>query len=487
VNVGNGPANGQITGYSTPNASAYTYEDRRNPNFSQGFTNATYESGGTQADQERREKSKATGQGGILSNEVIADARSFKPDAGLYALDGRSGAYDEELSRYRGLGNMSGARSAPQMDPGYQNQARAWQNIAASEYFDAATGRKPSVAQAQMMRGLGQSQSANTAMAASMGGGGVNRAAGLRAAMRANNQQAGDVTSQAGIAAMQERERAREGLMQSGTSMRGQDIGFAQGNAQLQAGQNALNDQREMGYERLGAGLQEQQFRAQQEYAKQLQQSELEQRKLNQRTEEYNSSAGGVGAIGQLVGGIASVFSDENAKKDIRKMGEESEDWSKSLSARMDSFYGNRDEERKHRMRALDEEQAELDAKKKGGGGLFGGLSDKRQKSGESKLRDFSRKIEPFEYRYKDEPSSAPKRPGIMAQDAEKSALGEEIVADTPAGKVMKMPETLGVSLASISLLRKEVDELKAKLKAKDSKAKSKGKKKRKDDDEDED
>jgi hypothetical protein len=106
--------------------------------------------------------------------------------------------------------------------------------------------------------------------------------------------------------------------------------------------------------------------------------------------------------------------------------------------------------------------------------GMGAALSDERAKKniqpGEGQVRDLLDKAQPHAYEYKD-----PSQPGAgegtyvspMAQELEKSAIGQNMVMDTPNGKMVDYGKGLGAMLAAQSMLQKRVDELEGQLKAK--------------------
>lgn len=92
------------------------------------------------------------------------------------------------------------------------------------------------------------------------------------------------------------------------------------------------------------------------------------------------------------------------------------------------------------------------------GSGLGGMLSDERRKSNISELSsddidEFLASLSGKEFDYDDGPSN---RVGVMAQDIEKTPIGDRVVRDTDEGKVLDEHNLLGAILASLGRLEKK-------------------------------
>lgn len=94
-------------------------------------------------------------------------------------------------------------------------------------------------------------------------------------------------------------------------------------------------------------------------------------------------------------------------------------------------------------------------------------LSDKNQKTNiqesSQEIGKFLKALSAKSYDYKD--SSMPgagegKRYGIIAQDLEKSEMGKSLVMDSPLGKMVNVPQSVGALLAAVSHLNKRLDKL---------------------------
>ncbi len=83
-------------------------------------------------------------------------------------------------------------------------------------------------------------------------------------------------------------------------------------------------------------------------------------------------------------------------------------------------------------------------------------------------IDDFLNKLKPAKYDYKDEVKDSPfasdePQLGVMAQDLEKSELGEESVIDTEEGKAVDYDDLQPKMLAALAQLKSDIDELKKK------------------------
>lgn len=96
-------------------------------------------------------------------------------------------------------------------------------------------------------------------------------------------------------------------------------------------------------------------------------------------------------------------------------------------------------------------------------------VSDERQKNapapGEGAAAQFLRAIEPKTYTYKNQAFGQGPQLGVMAQDLEKAGpVGQQMVMDTPMGKMVDYGKGFGALMASNAALQQQVDELNKKL-----------------------
>lgn len=73
--------------------------------------------------------------------------------------------------------------------------------------------------------------------------------------------------------------------------------------------------------------------------------------------------------------------------------------------------------------------------------------------------------LRPQSYKYKDEGSDSARRPGIMAQDMEKTPEGAAIVEQTPMGKAINLNRAVSLSLASQADMQQRLKNLESSYK----------------------
>jgi len=108
------------------------------------------------------------------------------------------------------------------------------------------------------------------------------------------------------------------------------------------------------------------------------------------------------------------------------------------------------------------------------GGAALASLSDKNQKKNIKKadeeaserIGEFLDALDSYSFEYKDEKHGQGEKVGVMAQDLEKSSLGEQMVRDTPDGKMVDFGQGFAAILAAQAELKDELDKLKNKRKA---------------------
>lgn len=107
-----------------------------------------------------------------------------------------------------------------------------------------------------------------------------------------------------------------------------------------------------------------------------------------------------------------------------------------------------------------------------GGGSWMDALSDKNQKTkiappSDEKLGRFVDSLKAYEYNYKnpEQPGAGPgKFVSPMAQDIEKTELGQGLVEDTPQGKVVNYGKAGGLMLATAAMLNDRQNEIEAQM-----------------------
>lgn len=131
------------------------------------------------------------------------------------------------------------------------------------------------------------------------------------------------------------------------------------------------------------------------------------------------------------------------------------------------------DADQANRQAALDMEKLKNEAYSggEGGGGFLGGLfsalSDETAKTeikpADKELAAFLDSLEPHSYRYKNAKNGQGRRISVMAQELEKSKLGEEFVFETAQGKAVDYGKGLGTMLAAQAMINKRLKKLEAK------------------------
>lgn len=362
-----------------------------------------------------------------------------------------------------------------------QDQFRSQQMGLAQALQQQAAGQGPSLAGAQFAQARDAGIAQQMALAASARG--QNAALGQRQVAQqaaSMNQQA---ARDAGTARIQEQLAARDqlsGVLQQG---RGQDIGLATSQAELQL-QSALEAQKIRN-------------QAQQYYQGQLMADaasdrqalmDYNQLKVQGSMSQNSTQAGAYDAAaknrGGLVGGAGAAIatlSDENEKTGLKPI--DTKDKEKSTFQKAAGAFAeasSKKDETPHQSAGKGLGMAigkALGMGKEAAPAAAAAASDKAGKkdvkSGDSKARSFLDALKAYEYEYKD-----PSKPGAgegkfispMAQDLEKTELGAQAVMDTPEGKMVDYGKLGGAMLASQTMLNERLNTLEAALKAKKGK-----------------
>lgn len=325
-------------------------------------------------------------------------------DARVANTDQNTGQTERAVSA--GPAATASTSTAQGPDLGAQNQTRAQQMQLMQQLQQQASGQGPSLAQMQLKQAQGQ----NMAQAAALGQ--SQRGAGQGALLKnIQNQQAGIASGMANDSAMarlQEQMQARNMLGQNLSGVRGQDLGVA------------------------GMGLQNNQFNA---------------AALNQGS-QFNASANN--QMNQFNSGQANEFSNANQNRAIQ-MAQLQNDVNKTNA-------GIEQENAKQQSSAL--------------GGMFNGamkiasmaMSDENLKTdikdADSAISEFLDKAGAHSYKYKDEKHGVGRRVSPMAQELEKSKLGEEMVFETPDGKAVDYGKGLGTMVSAMAVLHKRLKKI---------------------------
>lgn len=290
---------------------------------------------------------------------------------------------------------------APQLNATQSNQVRAQQLALANALQGQAYGTSPSIAEAQLQAGTDANIAQQMALAKSGQG---NPALAQRLAMQNAGQAQQTMAQQATLARLQEQQQAQQNLANLLSGTRTQDLTGATAN--LGAQTNVLTT---------GMGLDAAIAQANQKAALQREALRLgEVQGANQTELGVFNTLSGVGqggggsgsflsGLGGLATGLGAIFSDEDLKENVTEP--------------------------------------------------------------KKKLGEFLSNVGAHEYEYKDKKMGKGKFVSPMAQELEKSELGEGMVEETPKGKAVNYQRGLGLILASQGYLNDRLDELESALK----------------------
>lgn len=189
------------------------------------------------------------------------------------------------------------------------------------------------------------------------------------------------------------------------------------------------------------------------------------------------ASGGAMDDLGNIIDigtKLYSIFSDEDMKKDKNYLGN---DELTSLLDRLIKGDGNV----LHQMKARDAVPLVAPMAKHGGvgqlaealgvdediSGVIGTLlSDKNMKKDKNALSDQNvedvlNSLTGYTFKYKPETNLGDElHAGVMAQDMEKTPMGEDIVVDTPSGKQIKGKEAMSFALAALANINNRINKL---------------------------
>lgn len=212
------------------------------------------------------------------------------PEFGVTHVGPHTGAMDTQVGRANAVGDQAAAqgqnflgqmqaaqgRAAPTIDTTMANQSRGYEmgglnqmGSALDLQRQAALGQTPSRAELLMRQGMNQAAADQASMVAGARGGGNQLAAMQRQAMGVGAQNQLNTLGQAGILRAQEMADARNAYMSgagqymgAAGSLRGQDFGQAQAQAQLAMQQRNANDAYSLGMGNLYSGTNQTQLGA---------------------------------------------------------------------------------------------------------------------------------------------------------------------------------------------------------------------------------
>lgn len=182
---------------------------------------------------------------GGTANERVVDEYGD-----VHYVTGTSGA-EKDAKRYRDMAQQPG-QEGPAIARGAQGQSRAAEGDAAGLMREAATGSSPSAAERLVGQQTHDTVEGVNSTAAGVRGGAMARAAASRNAQRVGAAVTSTGAQQARAVRAGEMATARGQYQDAATAQRGEDLGLAQSQAELEAQQRAANAQHEQYYERLG-------------------------------------------------------------------------------------------------------------------------------------------------------------------------------------------------------------------------------------------
>lgn len=264
-------------GFGEPNYSNNPYTTQTNYNL-----RPDPQTTGNVADNDRNWFEKARG---VESGEDHA----YRPEKRGYLYAGQFGGAAADVDRNRSLASQAASRGAAyNMHAGDQAQARGMQNEAIANYARILAGGR-SEGQRQFSSGMREASEGASGLAAGARGGGSSMAAARSAAMRQQGLMGSSGNAQLDALRARERQAAAVGMASMGADMRSGDQAWQRAMYENAAAGRALNDQRELGFERNAYGTNQAQLAAQIEYERAKQEAELAQRGQNERVGQRNA------------------------------------------------------------------------------------------------------------------------------------------------------------------------------------------------------
>lgn len=447
-------------------------------------------------------------------------------------IDAMQSKLDNKATDYQNTAYGMQNRTGPTTDYSQANgdyaqsqQARGNQDWVGNKYRDAIEGRGPSVAEKQMNAGRDAAMRDAMQMASGARGGALARSAAQRGAAYQQGSISAQTNQAAGMMRAQEQIAAREGYANITAQQRAQDMQSRQQSAQqsqflteAELKQRALNDSAMLGLTNASVattGQQNASVTGQYDAANQrylAQYGQQYQKSENDKNRKSTLVGGGIAAGGDILDFLSK--SDERAKKDIVPLDTDTPSTSTGSNANSDGSVVapkitrvNSDTEADKKV----EENSKKDAPQDFFKNVFGSVgnailaapkqtpdmamnqyrpitdnsalySDEKAKKAidhTNEIQEFLSKLEPFRYQYKNpEKHGEGVRYGVMAQDMEKSKMGDTLVDEDEEGiKQINVPKTFSAILASLAELQKENERLATLVEKKQSKGKSANKK----------
>jgi len=251
----------------------------------------------------------------------------FAPD--LYAAKGRTinaGAFGptDKMGQLKALMQQGATTDASgaSLDVGAAERARGSQEGLLQQLLDMAAGKTASPAQALMQQGADRNLADAAALTQSQRGMGATAAAGQVAGQRAQIGQ--ENSRDMGILRLQEQMQATQAASQVAQGLRGQDIGQAQAQAQVQLAKDSLNANLRQKY--LDMGMSAEQADRQAAMAMEAMQTdqalkitELNQKEFargeGQRRDDFGTFLKSIGGVGDFIMSLASMGSGKAPAK----------------------------------------------------------------------------------------------------------------------------------------------------------------------------
>lgn len=316
-NLGTIPTTGQQTAQAAQNYSnAYTgFKDatRNMPEWIYNKKNPAWQAEWEKqnlANQQRKEQQKAY-QTELGTQGYSLKARPYEFDTSAYV----NPFYSQDKSMLQGNLAARTAQGGAQINQSPQDYWRQGQ-MGLADYLTAQmTGQMPTQSQLQLQQGLNRNIANQMAMAATQRG---NPALAMKGAL-GNIAQLGQQTAgQAGQMALQEAAQARGELANLYSGARQSDIGLATSQGQLDLESQKALDNMTQFYVSKGLDLDTAQWQARMELENQKAQQHTQAQQIQTQLPKGESKASKImGGIGGALGGIASIFSDKNLKKNI--------------------------------------------------------------------------------------------------------------------------------------------------------------------------
>jgi hypothetical protein len=341
-----------------------------------------------------------------------------------------------------------------------QTGAQQQQNLMGTLASEAA-GNGPSLADQQLRTGLAQNNAQNLGMAETLGG--RNNAGAMRQAIQQNNQAGQNVAAQAATQKVNEQINAQNQLASVAGTVQGQNLGEAQyglGANEFNAGQANNMAVTQAGYQQQ-AGLQ----------------TSAQQQAANLANQQAAITYGTTGAGYQQAVNLANQQAKANQQQLAAQTGLSAEQiaYNATQAGHQNMIAGQAQSATDNATMFNEQNMSTQNTNQMIGSGLSAGaqglgmatmLSDRRAKNikgdAPDQVTEFLESLgHPHEYTYKDpNVGGSGKFVGPTAQEVASTKVGKNLVEDTPEGKAIAVPHTLGTALAAMGQLHKRLKEL---------------------------